>query len=584
MSLNLKQIIINNFKSYSKETTIDMNDLTIFMGANSSGKSTALQVLLAIKQTVECNSPGVDLLLSGKYVMLGDFREILNDKSNESISIGIGVQSDEPGDEYEESIKKIIWKFDRVDTSNQHVGLSSIKVHMDNDVIDYQRREEDLFHIIINNEETRVEVRVNNLILKEYFILYDGCFNEKYIDFINQIIVCLFGEKTILSLNRDSMCAIDGFSEFFAVLYRKTRGEHGNVRKECMETAQQVIDLMKEYSKEQFPLNNHIISPVPIELVVQILAANISINDKQQDILNIIKEYKQILKTEKERTFRYDKRGEFPNHLFYHTNTQDRQHILELIRFTDSIYQDALNDVIGNIFYVGPLREKPQGLYNLGFETIPKYVGATGAYFASVLLSNKQEQKYIFPDGKVEVATLTEALDEWALHLNIASEINVKENNAFGFSVAISNTQNRDSDIMNVGIGTSQVLPVLITGLLSEKGEVLIFEQPELHLHPYSQSRMADFFVELCRNGRKIIVESHSEYLILRLRYHLASDSIDASNLQIDLFQNNDGTSVQEGKLSGFGEITYPDDFKDETQQLLKELFRAVSKREILNE
>lgn len=582
MSLNLKQIIIDNFKSYSKKTCIDTEDLSVFMGANSSGKSTALQALLILKQTIECNSPGIDLLLSGKYVMLGDFREVLNDKNNSTVSLGIGVQTDELIDEYEEQVKHIFWEFVREDASNQHVKLSNIKLVLENDEICYRRRDADSFDIIINGKSSQVGVRVNNLLMKEYYVLYDTEFNKKYIDFMNKIIICLFGEKTILTLDRNSMCAIDGFSEFFSVLYGKTKEKQNNTDDSCMHIAKEIINLMVLFSKEQFPIYNTIVSPVPLGLIVQILAHNIFANDKQQKIVEILAEYTDILEMEKKREFQYNKKGEFPRRLFY--NKQGAQVQLDLIRFADRIYGDALNDIIEKIFYVGPLREKPQGLYNLGFETVPKYVGATGAYFASVLLSNKQQQEYVFPNGQIEISSLTEALDEWALHLNIASGIDVKENNAFGFSVAISNTQNVDSDIMNVGIGTSQVLPVLITGLLSERGEQLIFEQPELHLHPYSQSRLADFFVALCMNGRRIIVESHSEYLIHRLRYHMVKGNITTDKLQLDFFQNVNGTSVQKGILSGFGDIMYPDDFKDETQQLLKELFKAVSKKEILNE
>ncbi len=66
---------------------------------------------------------------------------------------------------------------------------------------------------------------------------------------------------------------------------------------------------------------------------------------------------------------------------------------------------------------------------------------------------------------------------------------------------------------MNVGIGTSQVLPVLILGLISPQGTVVIYEQPELHLHPYSQSRLADFFIAMSKLGKQIIIETHSEYI-----------------------------------------------------------------------
>ena len=63
MSLDLRGIEIENFKSYTEKQAIRFSDLSVFLGANSSGKSTALQALLAIKQTMECNSPDEDLLL-----------------------------------------------------------------------------------------------------------------------------------------------------------------------------------------------------------------------------------------------------------------------------------------------------------------------------------------------------------------------------------------------------------------------------------------------------------------------------------------------------------------------------------------
>ena len=53
------------------------------------------------------------------------------------------------------------------------------------------------------------------------------------------------------------------------------------------------------------------------------------------------------------------------------------------------------------------------------------------------------------------------------------------------------------SDIMNVGIGTSQVLPVLISVLLSEPHEILIFEQPELHLHPFPVHQTVQTYMDL---------------------------------------------------------------------------------------
>ena len=94
MGVFLKKIIIENFKSYGKKAEIEVSDLSAFLGANSSGKSTALQALLILKQTIECNSPGMDLLLCGRYVTLGDFDDVINDHSKKYFKIGVLLENE----------------------------------------------------------------------------------------------------------------------------------------------------------------------------------------------------------------------------------------------------------------------------------------------------------------------------------------------------------------------------------------------------------------------------------------------------------------------------------------------------------
>ena len=67
-----------------------------------------------------------------------------------------------------------------------------------------------------------------------------------------------------------------------------------------------------------------------------------------------------------------------------------------------------------------------------------------------------------------------------------------------------------------VGTGVSQVLPVIATSLSGEVGCDLI-SQPELHLHPRAQSILGDLFLHSANKGRKKVIETHSEHLILRL-------------------------------------------------------------------
>ena len=70
----------------------------------------------------------------------------------------------------------------------------------------------------------------------------------------------------------------------------------------------------------------------------------------------------------------------------------------------------------------------------------------------------------------------------------------------------------------DVGIGVSQVLPVLVSAYAST-GKLIAIEQPEIHLHPALQAELGDVFLEsaLGESGNRFLIETHSEHLILRI-------------------------------------------------------------------
>jgi predicted ATPase len=72
--------------------------------------------------------------------------------------------------------------------------------------------------------------------------------------------------------------------------------------------------------------------------------------------------------------------------------------------------------------------------------------------------------------------------------------------------------------LTSVGVGVSQVLPTLVLFLLAPNNSILLIEQPELHLHPKVQSILGDFFLGMAECGKQCIVETHSEYIVNRLR------------------------------------------------------------------
>ena len=69
-----------------------------------------------------------------------------------------------------------------------------------------------------------------------------------------------------------------------------------------------------------------------------------------------------------------------------------------------------------------------------------------------------------------------------------------------------------------MGIGVSQVLPVLVLCYYVPEGSTIILEQPELHLHPSVQAGLADVFIDVIKHRNvQILLESHSEHLLRRL-------------------------------------------------------------------
>jgi predicted ATPase len=78
----------------------------------------------------------------------------------------------------------------------------------------------------------------------------------------------------------------------------------------------------------------------------------------------------------------------------------------------------------------------------------------------------------------------------------------------------------------DVGIGVSQVLPVLVAAYAS-RGKLLAVEQPEIHLHPALQAELGDVFLgaALGEGGNTLLIESHSEHLLLRIMRRMRETS-----------------------------------------------------------
>lgn len=585
MGIILKGIEIENFKSYTNKQYIRFSDLAVLLGANSSGKSTALQALLVLKQTMECNSPDEELLLSGKYVALGDFDDVISDSEKDSFSFSAVLEQTEKSENTQDGDSfKIRWMFKR-DVDGISASLQCIDINFENIRLSLKKADKKIFDLYINENRSVFSVDIYNLMLSDYFVHYDTNLNSKASELINVLSQMLISQKTTTRAIGEPV-GVDAIREFYFRLLNcvpDNEIEKIPLNEDTFNLATRVENLIDDFGSLELPTYSTINRMIPRDLrikILELLFGNLDSIEKLETILGeyemYVSEYKSSVPNISDLKGLYTL-GRDP---FWLLDREDEKcNNLTQLKYALDFYNNFYTDIISRIFFVGPIRETPKGLYNIGFETVPKYVGPTGSYFASVLLhESKKEKDYILPRGK-ETCTLSDALAEWMMHLNVASAVNVDKKNSFGFSVSIENMEQIKSDIMNVGIGTSQVLPVLISVLLSEPDEILIFEQPELHLHPYSQSRLADLFVAFCKHGRKVILETHSEYFLLRLRYHIVKGNYLKESAAINFFSNTRGTKVKVANISGLGNIEYPKDFRDETQELLDSILEVALER-----
>ena len=125
----------------------------------------------------------------------------------------------------------------------------------------------------------------------------------------------------------------------------------------------------------------------------------------------------------------------------------------------------------------------------------------------------------------------------WLRHLGLIRSFTVQEiaegSNRWQAKVV---TREGTSEVLltDVGFGVSQVLPVITLLLYVPEGSTVLLEQPEIHLHPLAQANLADVLVYAAtRRHVQIILESHSEHLLLRLQRRIAEEEISADNVKL---------------------------------------------------
>ena len=244
------------------------------------------------------------------------------------------------------------------------------------------------------------------------------------------------------------------------------------------------------------------------------------------------------------------------------------------------------NFFTNEVKYLGPLRDEPRPLYPLESLANTTDVGFKGEHTATVLDLNRNRLVTTIDVDKFAkerefhavLIPLGPAVSGWLSYLGVAESVVTTDRGKIGHQLQVNTAEiDKAHDLTNVGVGVSQVLPIVVMALLGQKGSLLIFEQPELHLHPKVQACLGDFFLAMSLLGKQCIVETHSEYLIERFRRRIAEDDTDCYTrlISVYFFEMEEGqTKFRQMEINEYGAILdWPSEFfdqaADETEQII---------------
>jgi|GEM_PF-1058662 len=216
--------------------------------------------------------------------------------------------------------------------------------------------------------------------------------------------------------------------------------------------------------------------------------------------------------------------GPLGNSLFpaFLAESKDLGHDGGIYTFTEDVttYNLALaflDRFLREMKYLGPFRTPPKPRYEFAGKDFPD-IGVTGDHTIDALIADQLRKS-----SKRSM----EKIGEWLHHAGLAEGFSLVpvhgETGAYQAEVTIGSTV---SNYAQVGFGVSQVLPVLVQALRTTRMATFVCEQPELHLHPDAQVALADFFIDRVREKRHVLLETHSEPLLLGIRRALAEEAL----------------------------------------------------------
>jgi len=206
----------------------------------------------------------------------------------------------------------------------------------------------------------------------------------------------------------------------------------------------------------------------------------------------------------------------------------------------------ALLDELGRIIYLGPVRRVAQRDY-VWAGRMPAHIGDDGAKAVDALIASgvarqsALKRKQALPTE----AQLFEQTIYWLKAMNLADGLSIRALGSSARYELMIEGDGQASNLKDVGVGVSQVIPVIVAALFAKPGHIVMVEEPESHLHPLAQSKLAELLAQVSKERNvQFIVETHSEHLFRRMQTLIAKRQITTSEAAM-YFVERDGKGAR---------------------------------------
>lgn len=228
----------------------------------------------------------------------------------------------------------------------------------------------------------------------------------------------------------------------------------------------------------------------------------------------------------------------------------------------------SLTDRLQRLSYLTAERLAPKDFHSLEDPITSGVVGSRGENAISVL--HKRQDDVIYHDLKLEgPATLPRQVELRMRQFFPGFELNLNPVPSVNGAILEFRTSNasRFHRPLHAGFGLTQVLPIVVAALAASRLDILLIENPEVHLHPAGQALLGEFLGEVAGTGVQIVIETHSDHILNGIRRSVKSGKLMAEHTEIYFFKprNEPGPQVFNPVLDSEGNIdTWPEGFFDQ--------------------